>query len=82
MLFILAVEILSCAIRSDHSPVGIQVKEKEIKLAQYADDATTFVKDGFSLGRLLGLLNQLKECSGLKINLTKTEAICLTKKKE
>ena len=79
MLFILAVEILSCAIRSDHSIVGIQVKEKEIKLAQYADDTTTFVKDGFSLGRLLELLNQFEECSGLKINPTKSEAIWLGK---
>ena len=79
MLFILAVEILSCAIRSDHSIVGIQVKEKEIKLAQCADDTTIFVKDGFSLGRLLELLNQFKECSGLKINPTKSEAIWLGK---
>ena len=59
MLFTLAVEILSCAIRSDHLIKGIQVKEKEIKLAQYVDDTTTFVK---------GLLNQFRECSGLKVN--------------
>ena len=81
MLFTLTVEILSCAIRSDHLIKGIQVKEKEIKLAQYADDTTTFVKDGFSLGKLLGLLNQFRECSGLKMNSAKSEAIWLGKNK-
>ena len=52
MLFILAVEILSCAIRSEKLIRGIQVKGKELKLTQYADDRTTFVKDGASLGKL------------------------------
>ena len=76
MLFILAVEILSCAIRSEKLIRGIQVKGKELKrLTQYADDITTFVKDGASLGKLLELLDLFQQCSGLKINSTKSEAI-------
>ena len=57
LLFILAVEILSCAIRSEKLIRGIQVKGKELKLTQYADDTTTFVTDGASLGKLLKLLD-------------------------
>jgi len=49
---------------------GIQVKGKELKLTQYADDTTTFVKDGASLGKLLELLDHFQQCTGLKINST------------
>ena len=79
MLFTLAVEILSCSIRSEKLIRGIQVKGKELKLTQYADDTTTFVKDGASLGKLLELLDLFLQCSGLKINSTKSEAIWLGK---
>ena len=58
---------------------GIQVKGKELKLTQYADDTTTFAKDGASLGKLLELLDLFQQCSGLKINSTKFEAIGLGK---
>ena len=66
MLFILVVEILSYAIRSEKLIRGIQVKGKELRLTQYADDTTTFVKDGASLGKLLKFLDLFQQCSGLK----------------
>ena len=50
LLFVLAVEALSSAIRSRSDIKGIQVGNKEVKLSQYADDTTTFCKDEFSLG--------------------------------
>ena len=62
MLFVLAVELLSCAIRSDNQIEGIKVNGEEIKLSQYADE-------------LLELLDQFKECSGLKMNKSKSEAM-------
>ena len=68
MFFILVIEILSFVIRSDKLIKGIQVHRKEIKLSQYANDTTTFVKDGISLRKLLGLLEHFKECSSFKIN--------------
>ena len=54
---------------------GIQVKGKELKLTQYEDDTTTFVKDGAAVEKLLELLDLFQQCSGLKINSTKSEAI-------
>ena len=68
LLFILAAEVLSCAIRSRSDIRGILVANKEIKLSQYADDTTAFCKDEASLEKLLEVLNLFEECSGLKLN--------------
>ena len=56
---------------------GIQVSDKEVKLSQYADDTTSFCKDESSLGKLLELLDLFKDCSGLKLNESKSEAMWL-----
>ena len=79
LLFILAGEALSCAIRSRSDIRGILVANKEIKLSQYADDTTAFCKDEASLEKLLEVLNLFEECSGLKLNSSKTEALWLGK---
>ena len=44
LLFALAVEALSRAIRSCSDITGIQIGNKEVKLSQYADDTTAFCK--------------------------------------
>ena len=79
LLFVLAVETLSACIRSCKEIKGIQVANREIKLSQYADDTTTFCKDELSLGKLLDLLDIYGDCSGLKVNTAKTEALWLGK---
>ena len=55
LLFVLAVEILSIAIRASRDIKGIQIADREIKLSQYADDTTVFCKDIFLLEKLLDL---------------------------
>ena len=79
LLFILAAELLSCSIRANDHINGIRVLNKEIKLSQYADDTTSFCKDQESLGKLLELLDLFKDCSGLKLNQSKSEAMWLGK---
>ena len=79
LLFILAAELLSCSIRANDHIKGIRVSNKEIKLSQYADDTTSFCKDIESLGKLLELLDLFKDCSGLKLNQSKSEAMWLGK---
>ena len=81
LLFIIAVELLSSAIRSSKEIKGIQVMEKEIKLSQYADDTTTFCADVNALHKLLAieLLDVFKDCSGLKLDSTKSETLWLGK---
>ena len=80
LLFVLAVETLSACIRSCKEIKGIQVANREIKLSQYADDTTTFCKDELSLGKRLDLLDIFGDCSGLKLNTAKIEALRLGKK--
>ena len=79
LLFVLAVEILSIAIRASRDIKGIQIAKREIKLSQYVDDSTVFCKDIFLLGKLLDLLNTFGDCSGLKLNAAKCEAMWLGK---
>jgi len=75
LLFILAAELLSCSVRANDHIKGIRVSNKEIKLSQYADDTTSFCKDIESLGKLLELMDLFKDCSGLKLNQSKSEAM-------
>ena len=79
LLFISAAELLSCSIRANDHIKGIRVSNKEIKLSQYADDTTSFCKDIESLGKLLELLDLFKDCSGLKLDQSKSEAMWLGK---
>ena len=85
-LFILSVEILAKAIRSNPNIKGISVNNTEIKLSQYADD-TTLILNGTheSLSAALATINKFGNVSGLKLNDKKTEALwigSMTGKKE
>lgn len=56
---------------------GIEVNNHEIKIAQYADDTTVFVRDRESVLELLNFLEEFSSLSGLEINTSKTEAMWL-----
>ena len=77
LLFILAVEILSQRIQNDQNIRGIVINNKEIKLTMLADDTTLFIKDVDSLHCVLQVLKHFEECSGLKLNYSKTEVLPL-----
>ena len=73
-LFIIALEILSIAMRQNKDIEGIQIGEGIIKLCAFADDLTTFVKNAKSLRSLQNLLKTFGDISGLRLNKEKTEA--------
>ena len=78
ILFVIGVEILSNAIKRSKEIEGIQIDQnKSIKLTQYADDTTVFVKNIRSVHRLFDLLRQFENCSGLRINQSKSEILWL-----
>ena len=79
MLFVLGIEILALAIIQNPKIEGIAVGSREIKITQYADDTTVFLRNQESMNVLLQLLEKFERCSGLKINPTKSEAIWLGK---
>ena len=63
MLFVLGIEILALAIIQ-----GIAVGSRVIKITQYADDTTVFLRNQESMNVLLELPEKFERCSQLKIN--------------
>lgn len=78
-LFIIALELLLISIRHDKNIKGIMVENREIKLAVFADDLTTFLQGIQSFECLSITLDRFGICSGLKLNTKKTEALWLGK---
>ena len=68
VLFVLSIERLSRSIKNDPTIKGIRVNKRELKISQYADDTTVFVRDLDSVTSLLEVQNDFKEYSGLEIN--------------
>ena len=62
ILFVLGIGLFARALKNKASVKGIRVDDHEIKIAQYADDTTVFVRDKESV---LELLDFLKEFSRL-----------------
>ena len=81
ILFVIGVEILSNAIkrsREIREIEGIQIDpNNSIKITQYADDTTIFVKDIRSAHGLFDLLQQFENFSGFRINQSKSELLWL-----
>ena len=75
LLFLLVAEILAIKIRSVTDIKGIHFKNIEFKIGLMADDATLFLADIASLSTSINIFNKFGECSGLKLNLQKTEII-------
>ena len=68
MLFVLGIEILALAIIQNSKIQGIAVGSRVIKITQYADDATVFLRNQESMNVLLELPEKFERCSQLKIN--------------
>lgn len=77
ILFVIGVELLACAIRSDKSIKGLSLNSREFKLSQYADDTTCLVEDTTSAGNLFKKLGFFRLCLGIELNRSKREALWL-----
>ena len=76
-LFVLGAEILSLAIRQSKNVEGLVIEDVEIKISQFADDTTLFLKNVESAYEAFKLLNKFEKVSGLKLNTEKCEALWL-----
>jgi hypothetical protein len=74
-IFILIVEILAYAIRTNNRISGIKIGGCEFKISQYADDTCLYLSDEMSLKTALMVFQIFAKCSGLNINMDKSEAI-------
>jgi hypothetical protein len=74
-IFVIIVEILAHAIRTNPSINGITIDDQEFKISQYADDTCLFLSNEMSLQNALQIFELFAKCSGLKVNTDKSEAI-------
>lgn len=81
-LFLIAIELLSIAIRNDPEVEGISIDSEEFKIVQYADDMTAFLSNVKAADKLFKLLEDFGKYSGLKLNYSKTEAMWIGSNKE
>ena len=77
LLFIIVAEVMAVNIRNNKNIQGLTFGEAEIKLTQFADDTTLFLKNYESLNVSLGLLEHYQYCAGLKLNKDKSEIVQL-----
>ena len=72
----LAAELMAVATRGNKSIQGINVHEKEQKIYLYADDTTLYLSaNEANLRAALDALQELRQISGLIINIEKTRII-------
>ena len=81
LLFILVAEIIALKIRADKSIKGLYIGNTEIKISLMADDTTLILSDLTSLIHAITNFNKFTICSGLKLNIDKTEIVPLGKLK-
>ena len=75
MIFVLAVELFACKLRSRTDIKGIKIKEVEIKISQYADDTAIFVDGKESAGKVMEMLQSFGEISCLRLNPEKCDFV-------
>jgi len=80
LLFILCMEVLACNIRQNNEITGLSLdanRTTTMKMVQYADDSTFFVKNSHELGKVIESLELFGNVSGTKLNLLKCEGLWL-----
>ena len=83
LLFILTVELLAIEIRNDDNINGIQIPNSNftVKILQYADDTTLFLKNLIDYREVLSKIKEFSLFSGLELNRSKSKAMYISKYK-
>lgn len=77
LLFILCVETLAISIRGNKNIQGIKLKDRDIRITQYADDTCLYLNGTNSLENILPMFEDYYRYAGLRLNIEKTEIIWL-----
>ena len=80
MLFIMAVEMLAINIRQDNNISGVKIANSapSIKILQYADDTTLFLRNETDFREVLAQIKKFSLFSGLQLNENKYNAMILS----
>lgn len=76
-LFLIVVELLSLHILHDPVLKGLSTFGKEIRITQLADDTALFLRDKQQIEHAIFLIDIFSAASGLKLNKSKCEILCL-----
>ena len=84
LLFILAVELLAISIRNDENIKGIHIpgSPRTLKIMQYADDTTLFLRDMIDFREVLSKIKLFATFSGLYLNSSKSIAMMISDKSQ
>ena len=74
LLYIIATEVLASFNNANKRIKGIQIRDHEIKILNFADDATIFLRDITYLDRIQVILKLYEDASSSKINFSKSQA--------
>ena len=75
LLFLLVAEILAINLRKSTRIKGLKLCNTTFKIKMLADDTTLLLKDIQSIENAIEIFQNFSKCSGLKLNLKKTEVI-------
>lgn len=81
-LFLLVAELLFLNISCDPNIQGLVIFNREVKISQLADDTVLFLRDKSQIQIALQVTGEFSEASGLKLNINKSEILCLYKTDE
>jgi exonuclease III len=78
VLFVIAVELMATTIRENKEIQGIQIGNKEIKLSQFADDTTLYLKPTQKcITEAFHTIDSFSKVTGLRTNKEKTEILLM-----
>ncbi len=76
LVFIICLELLNLQIKQNDQLEGFSIdNEREIKILQYADDTSLFMKELNQVPKFIEAVNTFSKVTGLSLNLEKTEGI-------
>lgn len=76
-LFLLVTQILRLMVNQNNVFKGIRIHDKEIKISQYADDTTIFLKDQSDVLKAMEIIKDFSQVYGLSLNISKCEIMSL-----
>ena len=77
LLYVLIGEVLGNLIRENPKIKGIKLKDRELKILQYADDTSLFLLTDASIFEARKDIHRYENASGAKLNETKTKGLWL-----